>query len=49
MIDIMNDDEPNIKIPIREFYKLQCWKDINCIFVSEYTVSRSSMKSDGST
>ena len=34
----MNADHPNvyitIKITIREFFKLQCWKDVNCIFLT---------------
>ena len=29
--DVTNDDKPNIKIKIREFYNLQCWKNVKGI------------------
>ena len=34
----MNIDKPNIKIAIGEFYKLQFWKDVKCIFPTHISV-----------
>ena len=37
--DVMNSDKSNIKITIGQFYKLQCWKDVNNILSQEVSVN----------